>query len=441
MGDSQQPKSVLPQFEVPDLELKPAPHSKRPMPAPANAPNVSEIAREYRAQNLFDDDAFSAGGPTIDLEDDAESGALHLAARPDARRESTPSWPNGQVPARERLRVDPVEVSLFARYGEPPKSVHLTPLYAYRVFARQREIKHALGRLEAERQRAEAELESVLAQLARAVRPEAEGCEQFQRLFAPLIALEQVASQRGQSLSAVNAELSARTAAFDAELTALSEQLAVEQARERDAQRLYDDRDAAAQRADAKVKRVQIEVRAVMQVAEKKLGPQGGAVPEPEATQLAALKLRAEAAELEGNQAKAELQQAKLTLDRASARVGATRSSERSIGRKKQTLVQRYHEELELRGRGQHESQEQQRTALADLGRAVLAGRGTVPVPDAWLERVRSCSQRADALLLECELHSRALIAYDRTQVAQGVRLTCTLTGLFVLLILLKLAL
>jgi hypothetical protein len=440
MGDSQQPKPALPQFEVPDLEL--VPRSVRPMPAAANAPNVSETTREYGARNLFDDDdAFLSAGPTIDLEDDTESGAVHLAARPEARRENTASWPNGQAPARDRLLVDPVELALFAGYGEPPKSVHLTPLYAYRVFARQRELKHALARLDAEWQEAEAERESVLAELARAVRPEAEELEQFQRLFAPLIALEQVTSERSQSLSAVNAELSARTAALDAELTALNEQLAFEQAREADAQRLYNERDAAARRADAKLKRVQIEVRALMQLAEQKLGPQGGAVPEPEASQLAALKLRAEAAEPEANQTKAELQQAKLSLDQAAARVSATRRSERSLGRKKQTLVQRHHGELELRGRGHEESEEQQRSILSDLGRAVLAARGAVPVPEPWLERVRSSSQRADALLLDCERHSRALIAYDRAQVAQGVRLACTFTALFILLIALKLAL
>jgi hypothetical protein len=78
---------------------------------------------------------------------------------------------------------------------------------------------------------------------------------------------------------------------------------------------------------------------------------------------------------------------------------------------------------------------------LADLGRAVLAARGAVPVPETWLERARASSARADALLFRCELHLRALDAYDRARAAQGVRLVGTFLAIVVFLIVLKIAL
>jgi hypothetical protein len=467
MGDSQQPKPALPQFEVPDLELEPV----RPMRAAAavGAPSSAKTpARQYSAPNLFDDDAFIAGGPSIELGDGERYGAAasdalgdielegnaytglavddpvpHSARqlKPGVRGEGAVHWPTGQTPAREQLAIDAVELKLLANYGEPPTSVYSTPAYAYRVFTRQRELKRTLGPLDAKRAHAEAERESTLAELARAVRPDAERIEQFRRLFAPLVELEQVASVRGQALTSVNAELTAQAGVLDAELGAIREQLAGEQARERDAQRVFDERDAAAKRAEAKLKRVHIETRAVTQVAQQKLGPQGGKVPEPEASELAALKRRADALLPEVEQTKADLRQAQSALDQASARVGAARQSERAAGRKKEALVSHYQQQLDARGRGLSESEQQQRAALAELGRAVLAAHGLVPVPEAWLERVRSVTQQADALVLRSEMQRRALDAYDRARVLQGLRLAGTAIALFVFLIVLKLVL
>jgi hypothetical protein len=62
-----------------------------------------------------------------------------------------------------------------------------------------------------------------------------------------------------------------------------------------------------------------------------------------------------------------------------------------------------------------------------------------VPVPVPWLERVRSASARADQLIMRCEAQRRAQGAYDRAQVAQGVRLVFTGLALIVLLVALKL--
>jgi hypothetical protein len=84
--------------------------------------------------------------------------------------------------------------------------------------------------------------------------------------------------------------------------------------------------------------------------------------------------------------------------------------------------------------------------ALGELSRAVrpsaekLAAAGSVEVPDHWLGRVRALSERADQLALRRELLRSAIDAYDRVRVRQGIRLTCTLIGVMLLLIGLKLA-
>ncbi len=472
MGDSQQPKPAASLPEVPDLELEPRSFRAPAAPARASAPSPNAKPSSIAAPNLFDDDAFMSnasglelglgsataepkfseagfdalGGlelvgndqPRLDVDDGAphSTRTAHTTASPEAS-----AWPTGHAPDRARLGVDPAELSLLAGYGEPPTNPLLTPAYAYRVFLRQRELKAQLLPLDRELSNAERERENALVELARVARPEAERVEQLKRLLAPLLELERVAASRTQALSAASSELSQQTGTLDVELESLTNQLELATAGERDAQRAYDAEHEIFRRAEAKLKRVHIEIRAVTQIAEQKLGPSGGQVPEPEASQLAGLRERATATEPEVQAARASLETARNALDRATQQVQALRQSERLAGRKKQALVSHYQHELDLRGRSLNDNAEQERRALAELGRAVLALRGGVPVPPELVAQVRRASEHADALTLRAELHLRALDSYDRARAAQGVRLACTVLGIFVVLIALKILL
>ena len=422
MADSQPPKSIAPRFEVPDLELG-------PLPRPARATGTP---------SPFEDD-FMGAGPAIELALDDEPPDMTRRGPSAADLALADLGSNGHD--QPASTIDPLELSRLANYGEPPNSPYSTPAYAYRVFTRRRALKNALRSLETECARAQAERDNALAELARAVRPDIEQNPAFRELFAALLEHEQLANARGRVLSSVNEELTLRARALDAELSQLAARSSTEQARASDAQRWYERCDAAAQRAEAKSKRAHIEIRAAMQVAQQKPGALAGASPEPETSELATLKERAAAAQPELERAQADLEQARATLERASASVAAVQRGERVIAQKKQALVQQYQLELELRARGMTDSEQAQRAILVDIGRAVLAARGAVFVPEPWPERVRSASDHANALSLRCELHLRALDAYDRPRAAQGVRLACTCAALLVLMVALKLAL
>jgi hypothetical protein len=139
--------------------------------------------------------------------------------------------------------------------------------------------------------------------------------------------------------------------------------------------------------------------------------------------------------------ARAELDQAKLGLDQTRAKLDAIRQAERVTTRKKQAVGERYQKELLARSASLTESETAQRAALAEIGRALLAARGAIPVEASWLERIRSVSAPADGLIIKCETQRRALDAYDRARVTQGVRLACTLLALVFALVALKIAL
>jgi len=475
MSDSQRPKPVPapPHFEVPDLELEPAPRSiRRPANLAPPAPPQAAQDRGYTAPNLFEEDSFQTGSLSLDLDaappahapmfgsslsfEDPDSFELERTAVPNLalhrpaegatkvteridHQGGHAAWPTGRVPDVTQLKLDPLEIAILADYGDVPHAVQLTPAYAYRVFTRQRELKRQLVSIAAECERAQLERETTLAELARAVRPAAEKIEQFRRLFAPLVELEQVAGQRGQALSSINQQLSAHSGQLDTEIAQIAEQIAAQQRLEQDAMRAYDEREAAAKRAEAKLKRVHIEIRALTQVAEQRLGPAGGEIPEPEASQLAVLRKRVEDTKPEASYTQAEFAQARTALDQVRARLDALRQSERLTARKKQALGEQYRNELQARSQGLTESETEQRAALADLGRAVLGAAGSVDVAEAWLGRVRRVSERADKLLVRREMHLRAIDGYDQARVRQGVQLVCTVVGLFVLLMLFKL--
>jgi len=451
MSDPQRPNPDPPRFEVPDLELEPAPRSLRQaLPArPAAA-----IPAAVKPGSSAPDQMF---GSTFDFGDDLENMAFERSAPPNfqvASEHATrgavqraqplasaagPAWPTGRAPIASELVIDPHELSLLADYGDPPESVPLTVGYAYRVFTRQRELKHQLIPIASECERAQLEREATLAELARELRPAIEQVPEFRRFLAPLLEIEQRAAARGQALTSINRQLDSESAQLDAELAQIQRDVEVEQQREREAQREHDVREANAQRADAKLKRIQIELRAVTQVAEQKLGPQGGEVPEPEASKMADLRRRAEALGPELAHTRAEFEQAMQARREQQARRADLQRRERQVGRQKQALTGAYQKELSARSQGVSEVEIEQRAALVELARAALAGRGALDIPEAWLERVRGVSARADALIVRAEMQRRAIAAYDAGRARQGVRLVCTGVGLLLVLLLFKL--
>jgi len=452
MSDPERPNPDAPRFEVPDLELEPVPRSLRqaaPLAAPPPTPRPA--AKPVGAHDQLFGSSFDFGDQLEDLEFERTAQpnlqvAGERAQRPDSAKraeppaaDAGPPWPTGRAPVAAELAIDPHELAILADYGDPPDSVPLTLGYAYRVFTRQRQLKHQLIPMAAECERAQIEREATLAELGRELRPAIEQITAFRRILAPLVEIEQRAAARGQALNSINSQRDGEIGQLDTGLDQLKSQVHVEQRQENDARREYDEREANAKRADAKLKRVQIEIRAVLQVAEQKLGPQGGQIPDAEAAQLADLRVRAEALGPEVAQARGEFEQAKQALARVHARLEALRQNERQISRKKQALTGVYQKELSARSQGLSEVEIEQRAALADLARAALAARGTLDIPEARLERVRNVSARADGLIVRAEMQRRAIASYDAPRARQGVRLACTAVGLLLVLFVFKL--
>jgi len=448
MSDSQQPPPPMPSFEVPDLEPEPSPRTRVGSVTSTQGTPVAPPSPPGQLFGASFDFGDGDGLEDFELERTAQPSVQGLGmtaprraatARVEKTVEAGPSWPTGCALDADTLAIDPLELATLANYGAPPDAPPHTLAYAYRVFMRQRELKRALIPIAAEQGRAALEREATLAELASALRPALETKPEFRRFLAPIVELDQRAAERGRALTSINAGLGAESGKLDAELAQIENQIQAEQTLERDAERKCDELKANVKRTDAKLKRVQIEVRAVTHVAEQKLGAQGGQLPEAEAAQLSGLQQRAESMQPELAQARAEFDRAKEALGQLRARLAALRQSERQITRHKHTLGGEYHKQLLARTQGDSESEIERRAALSDLGRAVLAARGTVDVPEEWLERVRGVSERANTLTVRAEMQRRAISAYDIQGARQGVRLACTAVGLVLVLFAFKL--
>jgi hypothetical protein len=458
MSDSERPNHQTPRFEVPDLELEPVPRSLRQgtssQPVQAHSATSSE-RRGGAAQTRPAAPNEQLSGATFDFGDELGDFEFSHTAKPSFGNATKPapsappinasatevgaSLPTGRALDLAKLVFDPREIAILSDYGEAPNNAAATLAYAYRVFTRQRELKQQLVPIAAECERAECEREATLNELARALRPALEQTGEFRRFLAPVLEIEQRAAARGQALNSINAQLGAQNAELDAELARVASRVEDEQRSETDAQRLYDEREASERRADAKLKRVQIEMRAVTQVAEQKLGPAGGPMPAMEAAQLTELERRAQATQPEVAAARSALEQAKQALHQTRARLEALRQSQRQISRQKQALGGAYEKELSLRAEGLSEVELAQRAALAELARAILGVPGTIAIPEDWLERVRRVSQRADSLGVRAEMFRRAILAYDARRARQGVQLACTAVALMFALFAFKL--
>jgi len=177
MSDSQQPKKAALTFEVPDLESAPVRREgSRALPAQAESRRV-----EHGGLDLFDEDAFTAGSPTLELGGEHEPPAspdlgsnfeLDLDPRAGLELQDDTVASNALERATEMQRaqtsntreadahlLSSEEIRSFANYGDAPTSAYLAPAYAYRVFRRKRELRRALGFLQSEHVRAKSERE------------------------------------------------------------------------------------------------------------------------------------------------------------------------------------------------------------------------------------------------------------------------------------------
>lgn len=451
MDDSQRPKPLLP-FEIPDLEIAPPPSVGAGVQATRGGgidPFEPEVSQSALSLDLDLEPVrpvqAAAFGSVLDW-DDAPEFELVASAAPPRENSETPlldqlhlvqsgraAWPTGRALDPKRLEIDPTEVRELANYGPSPATVRQTPGYAYRVFKRQRELKQELVAIGNEGARAESEREATLAKLAHQMRPVVDQ-SRFRAQLTALRELEAAAEQQSQQWSRLRLEYDREQAALETQLAPLRSQIESELTREREALRANLACETACRRSAAEEPRVHIELRALAARSRRRTAELGSQSRDPEPTR-ALIEARQQASAAVHDASQAALATSQAALGQVRAQLDRARQEERRVAQQQRLLAQRY--EQRNRGREQElaSAEKSQHAALAELGRALLADGALGGVPEVLLDGVRVASERADQLLVRRELQRRALESYDVVRVSQGVRLSCTLLALLLLLV------
>jgi hypothetical protein len=172
---------------------------------------------------------------------------------------------------RARAEVGPTvgdvafDARLLADYGPAPGHWLLSPLYAWRVLRRQRELKKGLAGRREEAKRAANEVEDALVAFAERTRPVAEKQSEFARTIEELRGAEDVLRSRDRVLASEQDAQSARLAAVDARLAKLEAELAHAQAEERTIAGELASSQAGLARGESKLKRAESELRSAQQ--------------------------------------------------------------------------------------------------------------------------------------------------------------------------------
>lgn len=254
---------------APDLELGARPKAA-PKPAKPKAQHEElslELAvdpRELVAQRSNEASGFGLQAPAKPVA--APPPPMPLAgpvrsAKPESRR------PGPLAPGATELETDAL---VLADYGDAPRSWIFSPMYAWRVFKRQRELKAALAVRKQEAEHAQTALEDALVALAERARPLAEKTQTYLMALEELSRAEDVLRSRDRVLAAEQDAQKSRLQQVDGRIGKAEADLAGAQANERGVAGELASAQGALARAEAKLKKAEGELKSVLQAIEKR---------------------------------------------------------------------------------------------------------------------------------------------------------------------------
>jgi len=393
-----------------------------PSKAPASAPKTDGGG----GLDPFGDDDDASGGSGLDIDlamapPPRISGSLpaappsgSLSPRPLAGPTSHRSLPAADgASAIETASgdADPFEARALADLGPAPEAIWLAPVYAFRVTKRRAELRQALAAKRAEAARDGARAEDALAAFAERVRPIAE--KTGWRGFANVAAAEGDLRGRDSGLATEMDGHKTELAQMNARLAKVEDAYAHAKAEERTVEDHLAAADETRARAEAKVKRIDIELR-------NATAGTGGDAANTQALVGARMAERdARAEELATQQAVIAEIQGRLAAARRNVATAAAKVSAERSGR---TGVEaRFKRQTGTRSEGVEESRRRVRAALVEAGRLAFTDQGAFGDDFATArEEVRQAEKRAVDAIRVVALHEAALTVHDPKKVQLG---------------------
>jgi hypothetical protein len=361
----------------------------------------------------------SAGASDDDL--DLYEGSLANAQAVQGAASSPSSkkkWPTGKSPDPAEFRIDAVDVRVTADYGDAPGSALAAPAYAIRVLGRKRALNAVLKDLSSSLHEAEKQRDDLLVRMVQDLRGKILMVDEGATLFEPIVAIERVALERRSALAGTSAE-------YDARVADLGER---RQANDHEAeqQRLVIEQRTASlaamarafERADAKKKRLYIELGGLVSLSEKS----GGKLTPEQSASVARLEAEILAQKPELDATTRAVDASRAVLAAAEADLRKIVLAGRDLDRLRKAVDTELQKQIGTRSQGVTEAEQQRLDAFAELGRKVLAEKGRLV--DVRLEVLDAIGRGDQAVLeraQELEKHVRAREAYDSDALKTGI--------------------
>lgn len=377
---------------------------------PKALPDTEGDPLGYFGASAFDGGELEGGAP-VEL-------ALGHSDPPPTSGSSVHRQPSPSIPAAPELTD--VEVRLLAGHGPPPSAWYLAPRYAWRVKLRQRELQRRVVELAKELAGAESARDQALASLAGELRSAAESDERYADLFEPVRRIEAVVGQQSAALATVAANRAAELARLDEERAPIEAKLVERRhvAATQAAAVAAAEHDHA--RADARLKRVHIEMRSIKEAAERAAGANAAMTPEQRAA-IADLTLKATQIEPELRELAARLASARTEHESLVNQVGHLEAALREVDEQRAALDAAYRKQLDSQQGGVTKAEAARLTTLAAAGRTLLRRARGLGVYPERVEAVEAAERALAKVSRDHARHLAALDAFDAQTVRRGL--------------------
>jgi hypothetical protein len=357
---------------------------------------------------------------------------------------AAPSPGSGPIPTPRsapliEAEIDREQASAIAAYGPAPRYIWETPAYAWRVRSRQGELRRELDARRSEAELAKNALDDALVAFAERIRPVAERIPTYAAPLAQATALEQQVRAMDGTAAAETDAHKARMRDVDVKVAHAEQGLSQVQVEERGRADDLAQAEASVQRAQARVKRLDIEMRHEAGAVAAAGGAAGAPAPSAAGSsgRFAAAgqapdsgKLPADLAgrmrereERLAEIAKAEpaVQSARARLDEARARVAQAQSAVNAAKAERTAHEQLFQRQAGARSAVTGEQRKQLRAHLSAVARRALEDREAFGAEyDPARDDIARCARDADARRHALGLHEQALQAFDASAVTRG---------------------
>lgn len=372
------------------------------------------------------------------LDDDDDVGSLEvelatgemdrspMAAGPvSAAPVSAPS-PAGSAgaPSSEPLSAVPTPESAaiiaLAGYGSTPPNIVGAVPYAIRVLRRRPQLRRLLAERRARHDQVKVECGGRFASMLDGIGAAEPDDEKIARLRASLQDSHALLEERSAQLQQAQQQVAEQVGAVDEQLSALDQDRAQLDDERRQAQIVLEDCTERRKRAQAQVKRADIQLRALHDVARQAAGKGAKYAPPEHARQIAT-------AEQDRAELGSTYQQAGKAFDEAREALRVHEAALREIDRRaasarsKRAGVERAgSQQEELQAKGVKLAEQQRLQGCEQAIRQLLAERHPALGPELRKE-IRALDGRLRASELDLETHRQAEAAYDRASVRNGI--------------------